>query len=272
MMKKHVGSLRLGLLACVAFILPMAGVTARSLGVFVMTQSPTSQRVAFDPLGAIEFHLESLVVSALCVAERSQPEVIVMDASSSFPLFLQLFRSARTLERLDHIPILAALDDADTDSIALAIDSGADDCLTADLQSPDSIARIRAAHRRATSQPDRPTIRFADLVFDKHRLKVWQKGRYIPLTVFQMRLLEFLMTHAGEVFTRRQLLDQVWGKESTDEGAVTACIARIRRALGEDHGDGLIRSVRGAGYALDDDSRAPTPHDPEPHRGAVFEL
>lgn len=230
--------------------------TGYALDVFLMTQRPGPQRVAFDPFGAIKFHVDSLAVRSLCAAELRQPDVIVMDASSCFALFMQLFRSARALERLDHIPILAAFDEADAGFIAKAIEAGANDCLTTALESPDSIARIRAANRRATSQPDRSTIRHADLTLDKVRLKVWHRDRKVALTVFQMRLLEFLMTHPGEVFTRRQLLEQVWGKQSTDEGAVTACIARIRRALGQDHGDGLIRSVRGGGYALDDDVRA----------------
>lgn len=237
-----------------------------------MTQRPVPQRVAIDAAGAIEFHVEQLVVAALAAAERDQPDVIVMDASSSFPMFMQLFRSARTLERLDLIPILAGLDDADTDCIARAIDAGIDDCLTAALESSESMARIRAASRRAPSLPNRSTIRFADLILDKARLKVSHKGRNIPLTVFQLRLLEFLMTRPGEVFTRRQLLDQVWGKETTDEGAVTACIARIRRALGHGNGDGLIRSVRGAGYALDDDLPHSDRSAPAPHPPTFFEL
>ena len=246
--------------------------SARRLSVFVMTERSVPQRVAIDAAGAIEFEVRPLVVGALATAELAQPDVIVMDASSSFPLFMQLFRSARTLERLAHIPILAGLDEADTDYIARAIDAGIDDCLTADLESPESMARMRAASRRATSEPNRSTIRYADLILDKARLKVWHKGRYIVLTVFQLRLLEFLMTHPGEVFTRRQLLDQVWGKELTDEGAVTACIARIRRALGQEHGDGLIRSVRGAGYALDDDVRRKGETSQAPHPAAFFEL
>lgn len=246
--------------------------TARRLSVFVMTQRSVPQRVAIDAAGAIEFQVERLLVGALAAAELCQPDVIVMDASSSFPLFMQLFRSARTLERLDHIPILARLDDVDTDCIGRAIDAGIDDCLTADLESPESMARIRAASRRAASQPNRSTIRYADLVLDKPRLKVWHKGRNIPLTVFQLRLLEFLMTHPGEVFTRRQLLDQVWGKDSTDEGAVTVCIARVRRALGQEHGDGLIRSVRGAGYSLDDDMPQKVKATDAPRPAAVFDL
>ncbi len=229
--------------------------TTSSICVFVMTERSAQSRVVFHPAGAIEFRIERLAVGALCAAELGQPDVIVIDASSSLPLWMQLFRSARMLERLGHIPILATLDEADTDSIARTIDAGADDCLVANLESPDSMARIRAANRRGTSQPDPSTIRYADLTFDKTRLKLWQKGRNIALTLFQMRLLEFLMTHPGEVFTRRQLLDQVGSKETTDEGAVTACVLRIRRALGQGPGNGLIRCVRGVGYSLDADAR-----------------
>lgn len=247
-------------------------VTARALSVMVMTSRPVEHRVAIDGTGRIELQVEALAVGALAAAERHQPDVIVMDASSSFPDFIQLFRSARALERLDHIPIVAWFDGADSEHIALAIDAGADECLTLGVECPESVARLRAASRRATSRVHRSQIRFADLTLDTASLKVWRNGRIIPLTVFQLRLLEFLMTHPGEVFSRRQLLGEVWGKESTDEGAVTACIARIRRALGQGHGDGLIRSVRGAGYALDDDAgEASALHNSTEH-AVVFEL
>lgn len=250
--------------------------SGRILSVMVMTHRIVSQRVAFDPAGAIELRVEPLAVHALAAAEQCQPDAIVIDASSSFPQFMQLFRSARTLERLDHIPILAGFDGSDADLIAKAINAGVDDCLTADLERPESMARLRAASRRALSQPHRSLIRFADIALDTASLKVWRKGRIVPLTVFQMRVLGFLMAHPGQVFSRRELLDQVWGKESTDEGAVTACIARIRRALGAYRGDGLIRSVRGAGYSLDDalpDTAAPPARAPAPAaRPSFFEL
>lgn len=246
--------------------------TARAISVMVMTSRSVEHRVSSGRIGGIELQVEALAAGALAAAERLQPDVIVMDASSSFPNFIQLFRSARALERLDHIPIVAWFERADPEHIALAIDAGADDCLTLGVECPESVARLRAASRRSMSRVHRSQIRFADLMLDTASLKVWRNGRIIPLTVFQLRLLEFLMTHPGEVFSRRQLLGEVWGKESTDEGAVTACISRIRRALGQGHGDGLIRSVRGAGYALDDDVGEEPSLPSTTHRSAVFEL
>lgn len=246
--------------------------TARALSVLVMTRRPVEQRVALDAAGAIELSVEPLTVTVLAAAEQDQPDLIVMDASSSFGDFIILFRSARTLDRLAHIPIIAWLDPADADLIAETMNAGADDCLTADLVCAESIARLRAATRRAPSRTGHSRIHYADITLDTSSLKVWRKGRIVPLTVFQLRLLQFLMTHPGEVFSRRRLLSEVWGAKMSDEGAVTACVARIRRALGNGQGPDLIRSVHGAGYALDDDrDETRLPH-PASHRETVFIL
>ena len=247
-------------------------VTARALSVLVMTGRAVEQRVALDAAGAIELRVEPLAVKVLAAAEHDQPALIVIDASSSFDDFITLFRHARTLERLDHIPIIAWLDPADADLIADTMNAGVDDCLSADLICVESIARLRSATRRAPGRTQHSRIRYADLTLDTVCLKVWRKGRVVPLTVFQLRLLEFLMTHPGEVFSRRRLLSEVWGKRSSDEGAVTACIARIRRALGDGHDSDLIRSVRGAGYALDEDGDEARMQHTVSHRGMVFKL
>jgi two-component system phosphate regulon response regulator PhoB len=100
---------------------------------------------------------------------------------------------------------------------------------------------------------DGETIGFADLLLDPQRLKVWRSGRRVPLTIFQFRLLHFLMTHPGRVFTRRELLHEVWSDTALDEGAVTACVVRLRRALSQAGEIDLVRSARGVGYALDND-------------------
>ena len=72
------------------------------------------------------------------------------------------------------------------------------DCLTADIICAESIARLRSATRRAPSRTQHSRIRYADVTLDTVCLKVWRKGRIVPLTVFQLRLLQFLMTHPGE--------------------------------------------------------------------------
>ncbi len=97
-------------------------------------------------------------------------------------------------------------------------------------------------------------VSFADLLLDPASLKVWRSGRRVPVTVFQFRLLQFLMAHPGRVVSRRELLHEVWSDHALDEGAVTACIVRLRRALTQADERDLIRTARGVGYALDDDA------------------
>lgn len=100
-------------------------------------------------------------------------------------------------------------------------------------------------------------LRYADVEFDIGRLKVWRNGRFIRLSTMQMRLLRHLLENPEVVFSRQQLIDAVWGGEKLTEGAVTACISRIRSALDAPGGPTLIRSISGVGYALDIEADRP---------------
>lgn len=102
-------------------------------------------------------------------------------------------------------------------------------------------------------------LRYADVEFDIGRLKVRRNGRYIRLSTMQMRLLRYLLEHPEVVFSRKELLDAVWGGEKLTEGAVTACMMRVRSALDAAGGPTLIRSIAGVGYALDLDEGSVRP-------------
>jgi len=82
---------------------------------------------------------------------------------------------------------------------------------------------------------------------------VSRKGHPVELGPTEFRLLEFLMERPGRVFSREQLLDGVWGRDVyIDERTVDVHVGRLRKALNRGHSDDPIRTVRGAGYALDD--------------------
>jgi two-component system KDP operon response regulator KdpE len=225
--------------------------TVRELCVLVISKREIADQHAFDKTGKIAFRIMPATLDALVDAEYSQPDVIVIDARDSFLDFVQLLNSARTLRRLDLVPVLAWVGSASSQIVADAFDAGAADCLAPDLADPESVARVRAAHSRNIDQSHRSKLRFADLTLDPANFKAWYKGRTVPLTVFQIRFLEFLMNHPTKVFTNRELLDQFWGKDWLDEATVATCVSRIRRVLGNGRSDGVLRSVRGVGYSLD---------------------
>ena len=96
-------------------------------------------------------------------------------------------------------------------------------------------------------------LTIGDIELDREKKRVSRAGRDVDLGPTEFRLLEFLMEHPGRVFSREQLLDGVWGSDVyIDERTVDVHVGRLRKALNRGHGTDPIRTVRGAGYALDD--------------------
>jgi two-component system phosphate regulon response regulator PhoB len=92
-----------------------------------------------------------------------------------------------------------------------------------------------------------------DLALDREKKRVSRGARPVELGPTEFRLLEFLMERPGRVFSREQLLDGVWGSEVyIDERTVDVHVGRLRKALNRGHDTDPIRTVRGAGYSLDD--------------------
>src|SRR6516164_3093856 len=114
-------------------------------------------------------------------------------------------------------------------------------------------ARVRALLRRALPERLADVLSFGDLEVDREKKRVSRAGRAIDLGPTEYRLLEFLMERPGRVFSREQLLNGVWGSEIyIDERTVDVHVGRLRKALNRGHDTDPIRTVRGAGYALDD--------------------
>src|SRR5215468_7764047 len=113
--------------------------------------------------------------------------------------------------------------------------------------------RVRALLRRALPERLADVLSFGDLEVDREKKRVSRAGRAIDLGPTEYRLLEFLMERPGRVFSREQLLNGVWGSEIyIDERTVDVHVGRLRKALNRGHDTDPIRTVRGAGYALDD--------------------
>ena len=169
--------------------------------------------------------------------ERQKPELILLDIM---------------LPEEDGLTILKKLkanQGSEYDTV-LGLDSGADDYIPKPFRMMELISRIRAVLRRASKEEKAEEYQIGDLYVNpaKHVVKV--KNEPITLTLKEFEVLCILIRHQGNVFTRAQLLDEIWGYEFDGESrTVDVHIRTLRQKLGE-AGD-CIETIRGVGYKID---------------------
>ena len=191
---------------------------------------------------------------ALRLAKEVPPDLVLLDWMIEGVSGIEVCRRLRRTPQLALVPIIIITGrDEESDRI-LGLETGADDYMTKPFSPRELIARIGAVLRRA--QPVLPSERlhFSDLEMDLARYRVRRNGRNVALGPTEFRLLRHLMEHPRRVFSRERLLDAVWGREKEIEiRTIDVHVRRLRQALAAPGKPELIRTVRQAGYALDDE-------------------
>ncbi|MEX2200984.1 MAG: winged helix-turn-helix domain-containing protein, partial [Dongiaceae bacterium] len=165
---------------------------------------------------------------------------------------IEVCRQLRRLPETRSVPIIMLTARGEEGDKLRGLDSGADDYVTKPFSPSELIARVRAVIRRARPSLETETLSYEDLVMDLAAHRVKRNGRDVHLGPTEFRLLRHLLEHQGRVFSREQLLDQVWGQDVyVEPRTVDVHIRRLRKALNIDEEADLIRTVRSAGYALD---------------------
>jgi two-component system, OmpR family, phosphate regulon response regulator PhoB len=181
------------------------------------------------------------------------PDLIILDWMLPGLSGIELCRRLRLRPETKQLPIIMLTARGEESERVRGLATGADDYVVKPFSVPELNARVRALLRRALPERLADVIAIGDLEIDREKRRVSRAGRAVDLGPTEYRLLEFLMERPGRVFSREQLLDGVWGSEIyIDERTVDVHVGRLRKALNRGHEVDPIRTVRGAGYALDD--------------------
>jgi len=184
---------------------------------------------------------------------ENPPDLAVIDWMLPGLSGIELIRRVRGRPETRLLPIIMLTARGEEAERIRGLATGADDYIVKPFSVPELLARIRALLRRARPERVAEVLTAGDIELDREKKRVSRSGREISLGPTEFRLLEFLMQSPGRVFSREQLLDGVWGRDVyIDERTVDVHVGRLRKALNRGRVADPIRTVRGAGYSLDD--------------------
>jgi two-component system, OmpR family, phosphate regulon response regulator PhoB len=187
---------------------------------------------------------------ALASLKAALPDAVLIDWMLPKMSGLALARQLREASRTEKLPLIMVTARGEEADRVAGLEQGADDYLVKPFSPRELLARIQAVLRRRAPHAAETNLTVGALLLDPISYEVTLDGRPIELAPTEFKLLRFFMAHPGRVFTRAQVLDQVWGDHVyIEERTVDVHIRRLRQALGP-QGEQLVETVRGAGYKL----------------------
>lgn len=188
---------------------------------------------------------------ALLMAAERTPDLILLDWMIPKLSGVEVCRRLRRRDATAEVPIIMLSARGEEDDRVTGLDIGADDYMVKPFSIPELFARIRALLRRTEVNALSGGIKVGNLEIDIKAHRVSRANTEIHLGPTEFRLLEHFMRRPGQVFSREQLLDSVWGHDVYVEArTVDVHIGRLRKALKMEDRKDPIRTVRSAGYAL----------------------
>ncbi len=221
--------------------------------VLLVEDEAAQREVLAYNLAAEGFHVTqaSNGEQALLLVAEAPPDLILLDWMLPLVSGLEVCRRLKMRPETRSIPIIMLSARAEEVDLVRGLETGADDYVIKPYSLVELMARLRAHLRRVRPAAAGVVLQWGDISLDPETHRVLRGGASLKLGPTEFRLLTTLLERPGRVFSREQLLDRVWGRDSyVDSRTVDVHIGRLRKALCAQGGDDPLRTVRGAGYAL----------------------
>ena len=192
---------------------------------------------------------------ALLVAAEEKPDLVLLDWMLPQLSGIEVCRRLRGRQETRNVPIIMLTARGEETDRIRGLDTGADDYMTKPFAMTELLARLRAVLRRIRPSLAEDVVTVGDIEMDRGAHRVRRAGVEVHLGPTEYKLLDHLIQHPGRVFSREQLLDAVWGSDVFVEArTVDVHVGRLRKALNIEGVSDPIRTVRSAGYSLDENA------------------
>lgn len=180
---------------------------------------------------------------------NNPPDLILLDWMLPGTSGVDFARRLRARPETKNIPIIMLTAKSEEPDKIRALETGADDYVTKPFSTRELIARIKAVLRRSSQEKKGELIKVEGLTLDPDTYRVTANEETVEISPTEFRLLHFFITHPERVYSRTQLLDQVWGQNVyVEERTVDVHIRRLRQTLSSYGYDRFIQTVRSVGY------------------------
>ena len=189
---------------------------------------------------------------ALKQIKDKHPDLILMDWMLPDLSGVEICKNLKKDKKYNDIPVIMLTAKGEEEDKLRAFDTGADDYVTKPFSQKELNARIKSLLRRSKPQSSADVVEFTDLKIDRITKRVYRNNVEITLGPTEFKLLDFFIKNPKRVYSREQLLNNVWGENIYVESrTVDVHIRRLRQAINIDKTKPLIRTVRSAAQSLD---------------------
>ena len=189
---------------------------------------------------------------ALSLIKEKKPDLVLLDWMLPDLSGIKICQYLKQDEKVKNIPIIMLTAKGEEEDKVKGLNTGAEDYMTKPFSFPELLARIKSLLKRVKPNIVSEEATYLDLKIDRESMKVFRKEKEIYLGPKEYKLLDFLIKQPKRVYSREQLLEYVWGDDiNVESRTVDVHITRLRQSINIEGAKPLIRTVRSAGYSLE---------------------